>query len=320
VSTELKLATGEVCRVGDRIERRGDDGTRIDHGEVTAIGRAIIVYHNGYGEVPGLPAFFRLCGRAFEKEDRDYTKYEYMERSRVEGDESKGGWEPILWVDDLVAYRRERKPSAPPPTAATNRGPCAVCGGDVIHSCPWYTPGGHYPLHEACNRLLEAASSKPAAPSCICGNGFNPECEAHHLNIQSPDFEKLYNELLYAVARKFPGESRHATALRYIREAEARGSGTAASSSAPPTPPQFSAIVCEVVPDCTSHLSCGNCLAVVGLTPDGRHRLAGFFGTQAGAEAAAKEYRGSGVCRCPFDAPMLHGNPLGWAVATTKEG
>lgn len=32
----------------------------------------------------------------------------------------------------------------------------------------------------------------------------------------------LYNELLYAVARKFPNETRHDTALRYIREAEDR--------------------------------------------------------------------------------------------------
>lgn len=29
-----------------------------------------------------------------------------------------------------------------------------------------------------------------------------------------------YNELLLAVCRKFPGESRHETALRYIRGAE----------------------------------------------------------------------------------------------------
>ena len=29
-----------------------------------------------------------------------------------------------------------------------------------------------------------------------------------------------YSELLYAVARKFPGESRHETALRYIKAAE----------------------------------------------------------------------------------------------------
>jgi hypothetical protein len=31
-----------------------------------------------------------------------------------------------------------------------------------------------------------------------------------------------YYELLYAVARKFPNETRHETALRYIREAETR--------------------------------------------------------------------------------------------------
>lgn len=30
----------------------------------------------------------------------------------------------------------------------------------------------------------------------------------------------LYSELLSAVARKFPGETRHQTALRYIKEAE----------------------------------------------------------------------------------------------------
>ena len=29
-----------------------------------------------------------------------------------------------------------------------------------------------------------------------------------------------YNELLYAVERKFPDESRHETALRYIKQAE----------------------------------------------------------------------------------------------------
>ena len=30
----------------------------------------------------------------------------------------------------------------------------------------------------------------------------------------------LYNELLFAVERKFPNETRHQTALRYIRSAE----------------------------------------------------------------------------------------------------
>ena len=32
--------------------------------------------------------------------------------------------------------------------------------------------------------------------------------------------EKLYHELLYEVARKFPDETRHETARRYIRQAE----------------------------------------------------------------------------------------------------
>jgi hypothetical protein len=36
------------------------------------------------------------------------------------------------------------------------------------------------------------------------------------------EIAKFYSELLYAVERVFPGESRHQTALRYIREAEHR--------------------------------------------------------------------------------------------------
>ena len=35
-----------------------------------------------------------------------------------------------------------------------------------------------------------------------------------------PDVEAKYAELLYAVASKFPHESRHETALRYIRQRE----------------------------------------------------------------------------------------------------
>ena len=34
-----------------------------------------------------------------------------------------------------------------------------------------------------------------------------------------------YQELIYAVARKWPGESRHETALRYIRQSEVLCSG-----------------------------------------------------------------------------------------------
>ena len=40
---------------------------------------------------------------------------------------------------------------------------------------------------------------------------------------QQEDLVKRYDELLYAVASCFPGESRHETALRYIRQAETNG-------------------------------------------------------------------------------------------------
>jgi hypothetical protein len=40
------------------------------------------------------------------------------------------------------------------------------------------------------------------------------------------------DELLYAVERKFPGETRFETALRYIREAEAKSS--VATAAVPP--------------------------------------------------------------------------------------
>jgi len=37
----------------------------------------------------------------------------------------------------------------------------------------------------------------------------------------------LYNELILAVAKKFPGETRHQTALRYIMDAEKHIDGPA---------------------------------------------------------------------------------------------
>jgi RNA polymerase subunit RPABC4/transcription elongation factor Spt4 len=39
------------------------------------------------------------------------------------------------------------------------------------------------------------------------------------------DLEKKYYELVYAVASKYPGESRHQTALRYIMEREQSSRG-----------------------------------------------------------------------------------------------
>ena len=40
---------------------------------------------------------------------------------------------------------------------------------------------------------------------------------------QEPLANDLYNELLFAVARVHPNETRHQTALRYIQQAESGG-------------------------------------------------------------------------------------------------
>ena len=49
----------------------------------------------------------------------------------------------------------------------------------------------------------------------------------------SPDIQEKYNELLYAVGIKWPNETRHETALRYIREAEIRAHIIASAKETP---------------------------------------------------------------------------------------
>ena len=39
------------------------------------------------------------------------------------------------------------------------------------------------------------------------------------------ELEREYNELIYAVQKKYPNETRHQTALRYILEAESKSEG-----------------------------------------------------------------------------------------------
>ena len=40
-------------------------------------------------------------------------------------------------------------------------------------------------------------------------------------DIETPDYKALHTELIMAVVRRYPGETRHQTALRYIQQAEA---------------------------------------------------------------------------------------------------
>ena len=49
------------------------------------------------------------------------------------------------------------------------------------------------------------------------------KCEKHPMSKLKKKYDKIsekYNELLMNVGRKFPGESRHETALRYIKDKE----------------------------------------------------------------------------------------------------
>ena len=51
---------------------------------------------------------------------------------------------------------------------------------------------------------------------------------------EASEFSRRYEELIFAVAIKHPGETRHETALRYIRQAE--GPGSSAALAAKETP------------------------------------------------------------------------------------
>lgn len=55
-------------------------------------------------------------------------------------------------------------------------------------------------------------------PLIAHGKLLERECAA--LTARLEEAEKRYQELIYAVAKKFPNESRHQTALRYIMERE----------------------------------------------------------------------------------------------------
>lgn len=43
--------------------------------------------------------------------------------------------------------------------------------------------------------------------------------------MKKKELQEKYNQLLYAVERKFPGETRHETALKYIKQAESWANG-----------------------------------------------------------------------------------------------
>lgn len=76
--------------------------------------------------------------------------------------------------------------------------------------------------HDVDCAILHTPANYPHRRPCSCG--------AEGKAGRDP-FADRYHELLLAVERKFPGESRHATALRYIREAEQRSASEAGAAN-----------------------------------------------------------------------------------------
>lgn len=89
-----------------------------------------------------------------------------------------------------------------------------------------------YCLGSGVSQVLENGRHVDSRCSCLASASLTPPApEASEAKAMAESFAR-YCELLYAVHRKFPGESRHETALRYIREAEASASDSQASANA----------------------------------------------------------------------------------------
>jgi hypothetical protein len=82
-------------------------------------------------------------------------------------------------------------------------------------------PNDKTPPSADCQKALDARGDDRGQGLCSYWKwGFRSGWHARQVG--APDAERdAYRELIYAVAQKFPGETRHQTALRYIREREA---------------------------------------------------------------------------------------------------
>lgn len=95
---------------------------------------------------------------------------------------------------------------------------CATGARDAEGISIYYNPEGTGACGSPCHQALLAAGLLPNAGGEgreLCERTSPPPCSAS-------DVSAKYHELLFAVARRSPGESRHETALRYIRETERR--------------------------------------------------------------------------------------------------
>jgi len=174
MTTELKWASGEACRVGDVV--RGDGNPY----RVTSVGETkvlVIEQENGadswsVAEIPLWPQYQRLIRRAGETGDRDRTKWEYAEGGLRPITDAPLGWERIVSTANWCVDRRQRQPVAPPAKPPF--------GGQT--GCDHYDPD-HPEFCDAtaeqrakqprCNRKLAA----PAKPRRMKGNPHYPDSQ-----------------------------------------------------------------------------------------------------------------------------------------------
>lgn len=172
--------------------------------------------------------------REQRREDADFDEKQFerllqqanacCERPAMTGETGKG----VLDADD-ERKGEGRRCWPPSPRADTNE--CQKCHEDIaLHAPP--------PSPEPTGTLTRQEFSE--ALICIQEDKALPVfTEAHTkimhhdaaLRVRVAELEKQYQELLYAVGSKYPDETRHETALRYIRESERRTMGDGVASA-----------------------------------------------------------------------------------------
>jgi hypothetical protein len=140
---------------------------------------------------------------ASEAARRQELEQALRETAHQDGDE-------LCWCAFWSQGRTDHAPHCEKARAAL-LGKCPTCGG-----CGSY-------WNRACPQCQDAALASGTKESTE--DDASREA-AKRMSVRGPsstslvNYEALYNELLYQVARKHPNETRHETALRYIRQAE----------------------------------------------------------------------------------------------------
>jgi hypothetical protein len=135
-------------------------------------------------------------------------------------------------------------------TKAHGKRPCTICEQLTENGCAWddmvetvlRAKLRSAQASEARYALLVAACASTGTP-CFCGchvtflddlTAEEAEAKKRGLIVSLALIVPAYNELLYQVGNVYPGETRHQTALRYLRAAESSsGQCGAAATEAP---------------------------------------------------------------------------------------